>query len=109
MKHSLLIGAQSRSRPAEPERPKTYDHNLVRTDARARTLDTFVRQVTIQEVSSGDKRSEPTEVHADSNISEPPAEEDDWDPIRMRPRKRAKTAHPTAAEAVVADEAVILE
>eukprot|EP00039_Didymoeca_costata_P009529 m.126403 g.126403 ORF g.126403 m.126403 type:complete len:777 (-) comp14516_c0_seq5:121-2451(-) len=73
---------------------KLYDHELVRTDSRAQTMDAFVKRKPSGDAASinNDNIVAPINVNAKESSKDDKQEdsEDDWDPIRQRPKKKKK-------------------
>ena len=67
-----------------------YDHDLIRTDSRAQTLDAFISVEAGGKGSSVKRRKTIAELDKPIvPVKEP--EEDDWDPIRQKKRKKPKS------------------
>ena len=85
-------GPSSRTRKLpDAGAPRVYDHDLVRTDSRAQTLDTFLQPVTVDDLATAGEKRSAQMAALSASLEEEEEQGDDWDPIRMRPRKRSKT------------------
>ena len=107
-------GKLARTRTKTGDGPRVYDHQLVRTDSRAQTLDAFVAGSQASSATGSAAAATPADVWENDRFRRDAGkgkgraapgsalsaeegkeeEEMDWDPIRQRPRKRKKSSAP---------------